>query len=168
MKIAAITMVYNENVFLPLWEKHYGGTLGHENTYIIDHGTDDGSTDHLQGNRLRIPRELFDNKQRANFISQFHGSLLQFYDAVIYTDCDEILIPDPDSYKDLRDYVENNGAPCSTALGINVLHRFDDEPDIDLSRPILSQRPMRDKFQPRPPLRGAFFARIPGTSRDSQ
>ena len=42
---AAVTFVYNESFNLPLWRRHYGAQLGTENLFIVDDGSDDGSTD---------------------------------------------------------------------------------------------------------------------------
>ena len=43
--LAAVTMVYNEPEFIPLWIKYYGEQVGKENCYIVDNGSDDGSLD---------------------------------------------------------------------------------------------------------------------------
>ncbi len=140
MRIAAFTMAYNEPVFLALWKAHYGQQLGLENLFCIDHGSDDGSTENIGISVLRLPRGKLDEDQRAAFVSRFHASLLTYYDVVIFTDCDEFLVPDPRLYAGLRDFVERKCVTVVTAVGVNVVHAPDQEAPIDLSRPFFSQR----------------------------
>lgn len=140
MRIACITMVYNEPVFLPLWAGYYGRQVDFANLYCMDHGSDDGSTRHLKLNYLRLPRGPLDEQKRALWVSQFHRQLLGTYDVVIYADVDEFLVPDPARYAGLADYCRRLTATHATALGVNVLHLHDAEPPIDPSRPILAQR----------------------------
>jgi hypothetical protein len=55
-RIAAVTMAYNEAVFLPVWRRHYGAAVGEHNLFVLDHGSNDGSTDRLGAvNRVRVP-----------------------------------------------------------------------------------------------------------------
>ncbi|TRD00177.1 MULTISPECIES: FkbM family methyltransferase [unclassified Mesorhizobium] len=141
LKIAAVTMVYNERVFLPIWRRHYGRAVGEENLFVLDHGSDDGSTNNLgRANTVRVPRDKFDEYQRSAFVSRFQASLLCYYDAVIFSDVDEILIPDPALFAGLVDFVGRQCDQFVTALGVEVQHLQNVEPNINLSRPILSQR----------------------------
>src|ERR1700748_3250790 len=96
MKCAVVTMVYNEPEFLPLWSKYYGALFGPENCFVIDHGSDDNSLAELRGfNVVSIPRSPKDNEKRTRFVSKFCNNLLEWYDAFIYVDVDEIVIADP-------------------------------------------------------------------------
>jgi len=47
MRVAALTMAYNEPVWAGVWARHYAGQLGAEHCTILDHGSDDGSADNL-------------------------------------------------------------------------------------------------------------------------
>ncbi|MFZ3234236.1 MAG: glycosyltransferase family 2 protein [Stellaceae bacterium] len=141
MKIAALTTAYNEPVFLPIWRQYYGQALGEEHLFVVDHGSDDGSTDNVgAANRVRIPRGEFDEDQRCTFVSRLQASLLCYYDAVIFSDTDEILVPDPEKYSGLVDFVTRRCEQFVTAIGLEVQHLTDTEADIDLGRPILAQR----------------------------
>jgi hypothetical protein len=111
-------MVYNEPVFLPIWLRHYGKHLGQQNLFLVDHGSDDQSTLEVgSANKIRIPRTDLDEDQRANFVSRFQASLLCYYDAVIFTDVDEMLVPNPTKFSGLFDFVQQKAAPVMTALG---------------------------------------------------
>jgi hypothetical protein len=139
MRIAAITFTYNEAVNLPIWVRHYGCNFGEENLFIADRGSNDDSLDAIgAANLLRLPRDAFDEK--TDFMSNFHRSLLNFYDAAIITDCDELLVADPQKFKSLRHYIETSSFDYVSGIGLEVLHMINAELPIDLTRPILSQR----------------------------
>jgi hypothetical protein len=92
-KVAAVTMVYNEDVYLPIWMKHYSRQVGVENCYVVDHGSTDGSTENLgRCNVLRIPRSPYDPFKQSAFNSEFCSSLLHWYDWVVYSDVDELVM----------------------------------------------------------------------------
>ncbi|MFT9384899.1 MAG: glycosyltransferase family 2 protein [Acetobacter orientalis] len=139
---AAITMVYNEAVFLPLWLDYYGKNLGYNNLYIIDHGSDDGSTTRIPGNIIKIPRTDFDDVQRVTFINSLQKALFSYFDCVIYTDCDEFLIPHPNHYTCLGTYLKQH--PHSSvvrAVGVDVVQHDLALAPVDFTQPILPQRP---------------------------
>jgi hypothetical protein len=140
MKVAVITMVHNEAFFLPLWYRYYGSQLGHDNLYVIDHGSTDGSVSETFGNRIRIARDKFDDVSRAVMVSDLHRALLRFYDTVIYTDVDEFIVPRPGLYGGITDYAERNPG-VSRCVGINVVPQSTEEPPLDLFYPVLQQRP---------------------------
>ena len=134
-------MAYNETDMLPIWLRHYGAQVGPEACYVVDHGTNDGSTNDLRGaNRVRLPRSVLDEPKRAAFIGEFCGALLRYYDYVMYTDSDELVVADPAAYATLLDYVAVERAPVTTAFGMNLLHRLHHEVTVDPTKPILQQR----------------------------
>jgi hypothetical protein len=141
MRYAAITFVYNESINLPIWVKYYGNLFGHQNLYVLDRGSDDGSTQGLGDvNVIKLPRKPFDEDDKTNLMSSFHAGLTSAYDAVVITDCDEIIAPDPARYRDLADYIDKMDANYVNAVGIDILHIITEELPLDLTRPILSQR----------------------------
>ena len=140
-RVAGMTMVYNEPVFLPIWERYYAQQLGYENLFLIDHGTDDGSTQHSQiPNRMNLPRDHFDEDQRCALISGLQASLSNYFDAVLFADVDEIVVADPRCYSGVLDYCAANLDRFTTTVGLEVLHFPEAEPSLDLDRPILEQR----------------------------
>ena len=141
MSVCVVTNVYNEAFHLPIWLRYYGVQVGIANCLVVDHGSDDGSTDDLHGaGRITLPRHVFDDDRRALFLSDLANSLLRMYDAVIYTDCDEFLVADPEHFASLPAFVAAMKAPAATAIGLNLVHRILTEPPIDAARAILPQR----------------------------
>lgn len=127
--LAIVTMVYNEPDFLPIWLRHYARHVDETACYIIDHGSDDGSTDDIgSANRIRIPRSPQNDTLRAEFISDFCSTLLCWYDAVIYVDVDELLVPDPARWHTLKEYaVALPPHQIVTAIGLDIIHRPGEE-----------------------------------------
>jgi hypothetical protein len=57
MNIAIVTMVYNESVNLPIWIRYYRRAAPSATLFVVDHASDDGSTDHIpEVNKLPLPR----------------------------------------------------------------------------------------------------------------
>ena len=141
MKTAVITFVYNEAVNLPIWIRYFGAQVGTKNLFVVDLGTDDGSTDGLgEVNRIAVPRVQFDEYAKTSFINALQKGLLNYYDTVIYTDADELVVPDPDRYADLRAYLEGNKSDYVSCVGLNIVHMLTIEEPLDLARPVLQQR----------------------------
>lgn len=141
MKVAAVTMVYNEPDYMDLWCRHYGAQVGLENCYVIDHGSDDGTTDDLGAvNVIRLPRSPKDNELRARLVSDTCAELLGRYGAVIHVDVDELLVADPRYHRNLTDCARAMTGPVRHAIGLEVWHLETDEPEIDITRPVSLQR----------------------------
>ncbi len=141
MPSAALTFVYNEAVNLPIWIKYYGANFGEKNLFVVDRESTDGSTDNLGAvNRIVVPRDAFDDKKKADFMSSMQNALLNYYDAVVCGDCDELVVPNLGPYANLADYIAKMDFDYVTCIGLNELHILNMEPPLDVSRPILIQR----------------------------
>lgn len=141
MNFAIITMCYNESVMLPIWIRHYSKSVPKKNLYVIDHGSNDGSTDKISDiNLIKIPRDNFSDVKRAEAISDIQKALLAFYDAVIYTDCDELFVVNSHSYRDLNDYLENKPFDIIAGIGADIIHCPSMEPELDWNELIIGQR----------------------------
>ena len=139
MRVAALTMVYNEPVWAPVWVRHYARQVGAENCFVLDHGSTDGSTDGLGVKVERMRRSALDEDARAGLISDCAQELLRGYDAVVHSDADELVIADPAHYSDLCAYAAT--APeVATAVGLDLQHLPDEEAPLDPARPVLAQR----------------------------
>jgi hypothetical protein len=140
LPLAVVTMVYNEPDFLPVWEAHYRAAVGANHCYVIDHGSDDGSIGASpRFNVKTLARSPLDEVWRADFVSDVCAELLDRYDAVAYTDVDELLVADRRRYGGLVDLSVAAEADVLTAFGTNMLHVRGEAP-IDFSRPITAQR----------------------------
>src|SRR4051794_21914145 len=141
MRVAALTMAYNEPVWAPVWARFYAGQVGAENCFLLDHGSDDGSTDSLGITVERLERPaVLDEVARAATVTARAEDLLGSYDAVVHTDVDELVLADPARYPDLVAFAEHVPEPVVTAAGMDLQHLPDEEPPLDLARPIGQQR----------------------------
>ena len=141
MKLAAVTMVYNEPDYTDLWCRHFAGQVGPENCYVIDHGSDDGTTDDLgEVNVIRIPRSPYDVAEQSRLVSEFSNDLLHRYDVVIHSDVDELLVADPRYHRGLHDCARAMTGPVMHSVGLDLWHLAESEGPIDVSRPISLQR----------------------------
>src|SRR5580704_8885346 len=118
MPIAALTFVFNEAINLPIWIKYYGKNFGERNLFVVDRESTDGSTDNLgEVNKIIIPRDAFDDKKKADFLSSMQNALLNYYEAVVCGDCDELVVPNIGVYENLADYVSRTEYDYVTSVG---------------------------------------------------
>ncbi len=140
-KVAAITMAYNEAVLLPVWARHYAKQVGSDHCYVIDHGSTDPVVLPAGMNQVRLPRSAHDDLRRATFVSALTTSLLTYYDWVLYTDVDELVLPDPNQFRDLPNFCASLSATDTvTAIGFDIQHVPSVEPPLDPAQPIGPQR----------------------------
>jgi hypothetical protein len=91
-KCAVFTMVKNENYFLPIWLKHYKKFFSNEDIFILDHQSNDGSTENLDVNVIPVINELaFDHQWLVNVVQDFQKHLLQEYESVLFAESDELV-----------------------------------------------------------------------------
>jgi len=141
MQIAIVTMAYNERVNLPIWIRHYTNHCPGAMLFVIDHGSDDGSTRSRPGvNFVPLPRTPFDDQTRVEIVADFQHALLRVFDVVVYTDCDEMLVADPRAHASLAALLAVAEADVIAPIGLHMQHLLRSEPPIDLSAPILGQR----------------------------
>jgi len=145
-RIAAITTVRNDSVFLEKWVQYYGEQFGIKNIYIFIDGHDQTVPESAkEANILFLPhiplkREAAD-RRRARIMSELAAGLFQVFDAVIVTDVDEFLIVDPNTKASLSEYLSNNQSHTSlSGLGMDVGQHLQIEASLDLTKPFLSQR----------------------------
>lgn len=91
-KCAVFTIVKNEKYFLPIWINHYKRYFDSSDIYILDHESDDGSTNNLDVNVINVTNEVaFDHEWLCNTVVDFQKKLLQEYTCVLFAEGDEIL-----------------------------------------------------------------------------
>ncbi len=140
---AVFTIVQNEPVFLPLWLRHYSRHFEPTDIYVLDHDSGDGSTDGLEGacNVVRVHRDRsFDHAWLKGVVEDFQAFLLRSYDAVLFAEADEFVVPDPAAYGGLGAYIDRLDGVAACCTGFNVVHYPDEEEPLRFDQPILAQR----------------------------
>lgn len=139
-------MVRND-VFLKRWIEYYGRELGRENLYIYFDGKDQEIPDFCEGTHTTLCDKIQGNvvemeRTRARLMSELAAELLKNgADMVIGTDADEFIIPDPELGLSLREILEQQPErDCYSPLGVDVIHRYEEEPKLDFDKSFLSQR----------------------------
>jgi Glycosyl transferase family 2 len=137
-RAAVVTMVRNEAVFLPIWLGYYGRFFAPEDIYVLDHGSDDGSTAGEGFVRVPVEHATVDWGWHRDTLQARQHTLLERYDAVLVADVDEIVVPAP-SMGDLGAYLASFERDFVTCRGYEVIH-MRGEGALDASRPVLEQR----------------------------
>ena len=71
-KCALLTIVKNEKTFLPIWLRHYKNYFNDEDIYVLNHESNDNSTDHLEVNVFDIYNPLgFDHQWLVDTIKEY-------------------------------------------------------------------------------------------------
>ncbi|SCZ71905.1 hypothetical protein SAMN04488118_11327 [Epibacterium ulvae] len=159
MKSCILTMVKNESFFFKIWYHHYSKSFPDTDIFVIDNKSSDNFRSNLPPgiSVINIPdhiRESYPRRQknslpsnfdgaRSLFISDISNGLLNYYDTVLYTDVDELIVPDPNQYDTLASYLSQSAGKGGllAPLGLNLTHIpwLEDTP-LDVTKPILSQR----------------------------
>jgi hypothetical protein len=143
-RVVAITLVRDEAEMLPRWINYYGGQLGHDNLIVLDDNSVDGSTDDLPCLHYRLPPGPWKapwSKTRLRLVNGLAQGLLAVNDVVVYSDVDELIVPDPARHAGLRAYLAARPDGTSVApLAVEVVHHAGSEPPLDPSRGVLEQR----------------------------
>ena len=144
VRVVAMTMVRDEPDMLPRWIRHYGRHVGVEHLIVLDDNSEDGSTVGLPCTVHHLPPPRPTDHwglMRVRLVNGLSAGLLAFYDAVVFTDVDEFLVPDPATHPSLRHYLAARPEPTVVAgLAYDVVHDARVEPPIDPDRPVLAQR----------------------------
>ncbi|MGH2961513.1 MAG: glycosyltransferase family 2 protein, partial [Solirubrobacterales bacterium] len=139
---AVFTIMQNEPRFLPLWLRYYGAHFDAPDMYVLDHDSDDGSTQGLDErcNVVAVHRDVsFDHMWLNGIVEDFQAFLLRSYDTVLFTEADEFIVADPERYAGLGEYIERMEGLFARCTGYNVVH-YPDEPPLRFEEPILRQR----------------------------
>lgn len=122
---AILTAKQNISYWHPVWEKQY---LPHfDKVEVIEIDMTGVAPD------MTLWESVTDEYNRRL------AKLLQKYELVCVVDIDEILVPDPDKYKDLGDYLDRFKGDYIRATGFDIIEMHDDLP-FDLNRSVTDQR----------------------------
>lgn len=176
-RIAAVTMVRNDDFYLRKWVAYYGAQLGLENLYIYFDGTDQVIGDFCEGTHAELVEKIGTQvvsaeKGRLKFLSEKAAYLLESgYDLVIGVDADEFLVVDPKVGKTLAEFLSEKKIHTSlSGLGLDFGQKLGEEPDITEDKPFLQQRHFaqigtrytKPSVVARPCVWGSGFHRVKG------
>lgn len=147
-KIAAITMVRDDDFFLRKWVEYYGKEIGIENLYILFDGEDQKVPSFCEGTHTYIHKRLSNQivegeRVRLGLLSDKAGELLEKegYDLVIGVDCDEFIVVDPKLGKGLAEYLSEQEIDYTLSpLGIDIGQHLEKESEIKGDKKFLEQR----------------------------
>lgn len=146
-RIAAITMVRNDEFFLYKWIEYYGKQLGKENLYIFFDGLDQEIPDFCSDITCEKVAKIgstvvSSDKGRIKFVSKKANMLFnKGYEIVIGSDADEYLVIDPKLNISLKDFLSDlNFRNCASGLGLDFGQLIGRESDLSLTTPFLNQR----------------------------
>lgn len=146
-RIAALTMVRNDDFFLEKWVEYYGRELGKENLYIYYDGDDQTVADICQGTNAFVHPKIGTQvvaaeKGRLKFLSEKASELFaKGYDLVIGVDADEYIVVDPKLGISLKEFLSRQKIEvCLSSLGLDFGQKLGEEGDLSLEGTFLSQR----------------------------
>ena len=140
-KNAMVTIVKDENVFLPVFLRYYRQFFDDCDIYIFDNDTTDGSIERHVPPGVNVEAasspHAFDHRFVVNQMNGAKTRLLADYDTVIHADTDEIMVP---TSGPLNTFLDQNTEDVVTTTGYEVYHSVG-KPDLDWSStPLLEQR----------------------------
>lgn len=144
--IAILTMVYEDDLYLRIWLAYWERFLPRSNLYVLIHADYDHFEQVAAGcNTIRIarpPMHADSDRNRWKMLSKICSGLAYMFDRVIYNDVDEIVALDPAVGNDPVQHILDRPEPVITPFAVDVVDPPElDLPPIDITRPILSQRP---------------------------
>lgn len=145
-RIAFVTMVRDEPVFLPLWIAHYARIAPRDHLFVIFDGLDQPIPEIAHGTQVlrvpQIPIVAGFEEGRWRMLTSFANALLERFDVVVLNDVDELIVLDPDAGGDLAGAIaEAQEIGVISPFAVETIHRTDLEPaPLDPTAPILRQR----------------------------
>ena len=160
--VAVFSICFNESVWLPIWVRHYlNQGFDPTDIYILDNMSGDGSTINLQGcHRMLVDHPTnWDHIWLNRTVEHFQQKLLEKYDYVVFAEADEFICVDPIAKTTLRPFIDKLDMDVVDIPYCNIVHDvLHNEPSLDISKPILSQRSLWVQIPGK-----ALISRIPQT-----
>lgn len=145
---AVFTIAQDEPEYLPLWVNHHLQHFGPENTYVLNHDSQDKVAHQLRSKYgIQVIdlhyNESFSHEWLSVTVKKFQQFLLYTsYNKVLFAEVDELILVDPrKSELSLGQYIDQWQGGIGLVNGYQVLHDVRDEniPDVDWSKPLLEQ-----------------------------
>lgn len=136
-RIAAFTIAKDEPEYLPIWLRYYSRELCHSDLYVLDHGCKIGAKEIQMFGGVSVPvhnSQAFSHAWLRDVVQDFQRFLLRSYEWVIFTEADELLIPNPSTFvagfPSLADWLTRSIQYGIRATGLEVIQK-PEEPVID-------------------------------------
>lgn len=147
-RCAVFTVVQNDAEFLKLWLSYYTLHFDLSDIYVLDHQSDGDAVDTITDaclnhgvNYLQVSHDYsYDGNWLAILTRAFQTFLLMSYKATLFAAADEIVTPMGDDWSAHLDQFDKLQQGLEIATAYDVIHRKDEEPALDWSAPVLSQR----------------------------
>lgn len=159
---AAFTIVMNDMVILKLWISYYKKHF--DKLHVILNGTKDEYipfmdqlTKELPLTYERVKGFAGNSDQTVTIIRETQKKLLEGNRWVLYADCDEVIVADPEKYTGLRDFMEKCDREKVACVAYDVIQAEDEKP-IDYEKPYFEQRKFWFKD---PDYNKTLLARVP-------
>ncbi|MCV6585497.1 MAG: glycosyltransferase family 2 protein [Marinibacterium sp.] len=124
MKIAFLTMVWRDHWLLEKWVAHHGRFVPRSQLYVINHGGDPKIDAIACGcNVVHVPRDTLPadlTRRRWDLLGQMASGLLGFFDRVVVSDVDELLLYHGTA-PTLADHLAQAGPGTLAPIGLNLL-----------------------------------------------
>lgn len=142
-------MVYQDYDLLETWVRYYEKQVGRDHLYVLSHGNDPEHRKIADGaNVIGIPRDPTMHRlerKRWFLMTQFTNGFLRYYNWMIATDVDEIVVLDPEQGDSLITYLKGFDTPRApkslSPFGIEIVHNPDLEKEpLVAGGPILPRR----------------------------
>jgi hypothetical protein len=149
--LGVVGMVHNDYPMLKRWYDYYAGQVGPENLFLFSHGNDPRHKEIApEANVINAPRDpsmhQFDPR-RWRMLGDFASGMLNYFNWMLVTDIDELVVVDPDVSGGLVPYLEarfpdKSRMPAAiNPFGLNIVHVPEEEPlPIEPAETVLSRR----------------------------
>lgn len=146
---ALFTITFNNDWLLPKWLNYYCQHFLMSDIYVLEHVTDKSKPPydsklfacHSTCNQLRVYNTTaFDHIWLRDIVSQFQRFLLQSYEYVLFTETDEFIVPCPEYYSGLSDYIDRMTAPCIKCSGFEIQQLESEAPLVLVKENYIGQR----------------------------
>ena len=124
---AVFTLQHNEYFYLPIWVRWYGSDFAPEDMYILAHNSSPEMLEMLkQAEKDGINVEylntevIFDHDWLNQQVHRKQRELLEKYKWVLFTDCDELIIP---TDKTLSEFIDEATEPAYRCDGFELQDR---------------------------------------------
>jgi hypothetical protein len=139
MIFAVVTDAVSAEFFFPIWYRYYSAQVGPQNMYVVTYRESQEEFNDFELGGIEPLPQSYDEDLRWDKISEFVRTLLDDHDIVLRVDVDEFLVPDPDKYSSLMNFLSGWKGEYLTALGFDLI-QSPDEPILDFAKSVLSQR----------------------------